>query len=302
MPTTHQTLEPVFFDDPAAFLTMAGDVLAGQPVLSTVVSSVAERIRVQREEGVAWPDGVPCWFVVVVDGDEIVGTAMRTATFGDHPAFLLPMPDEAVHLLASTLLERGEQVLAANGALPAVQLFCDDMAEASGKSTTVAQHTRLFELGDLVEPRATDGRLRPARPDEQPLVASWYEAFMADADEQAGREPGVSAHETPTDEEMARRIGTGRVFVWVDDDDRPVNVTAATLPAYGVSRIGPVYTPPEERGRGYASAAVYAVSRLLRQSGEQPCLFTDQANPTSNRIYEAIGYRPLVDMANLRVE
>jgi predicted GNAT family acetyltransferase len=92
------------------------------------------------------------------------------------------------------------------------------------------------------------------------------------------------------------------VFVWVDEDDVPVNVTAATAPAYGVSRVGPVYTPREHRGKGYASAAVYAVSALLRQSGERPCLFTDQANPTSNKIYEAIGYRRLVDMANLRVE
>jgi GNAT superfamily N-acetyltransferase len=176
------------------------------------------------------------------------------------------------------------------------------MAVATGKSATVGQHTRLFELGDLVEPRQPPGRLRPARLDEQPLVASWYEAFMADADEQAGREPGTSPHEAPTEEEMARRIEGGRVFVWVDDDDHPVNVTAASMPAYGVSRVGPVFTPKEERGRGYASAAVYAVSKLLRDSGERACLFTDQANPTSNKIYEALGYRRLVDMANLRVE
>jgi GNAT superfamily N-acetyltransferase len=212
------------------------------------------------------------------------------------------MPDEAVHLLSDTLLERGEQVLGANGALPAVEVFCQDMAAATGKTAYVGQHTRLFELGDLVEPKPVPGRLRPARLEEQPLVGSWYDAFMADADEQAGREPGSSAHESPSEGELARRIASGRVFVWADENDVPVNVTAATSPAYGVSRIGPVFTPKEQRGRGYASRAVYEVSRLLRESGERPCLFTDQANPTSNKIYEAIGYRPLVDMANLRVE
>jgi GNAT superfamily N-acetyltransferase len=295
-------MELQFFDDPAAFLTMAGDVFAEQPVLSTVIAGVSERIRLQQQDGVPWPEGVPCWFAVVIDGDEIVGTAMRTAPFGEFPAYLMPMPDEAVHLLARTLLERDEVVLGANGALPAVQVFCEDMAAATGKRARVGQHTRLFELGDLVEPRPAPGRLRPARLDEQALVGEWYAAFMADADEQAGREPGESPHEAPTDDELARRIRSGRVFVWVDDDDRPVNVTVATMPAYGVSRIGPVYTPKQERGRGYASAAVYAVSKLLRESGERPCLFTDQANPTSNKIYEAIGYRRLVDMANLRVE
>jgi hypothetical protein len=295
-------MELRFFDDPVAFFDVAGDHLAEQPVLSTVMAGVAERVRAQREAGVPGPEGVPCWFAVVLDGNQVIGTAMRTAPFGEFPAYLLPMPEEAVHLLSETLLARDEPVLGANGALPAVQVFCEDMAAATGRTARVGQHTRLFELRDLVESRPAAGRLRPARLEEQPLVASWYDAFMADADEQAGREPGTSPHEAPSDDEMARRIEGGRVFVWVDDDNRPVNVTAATMPAYGVSRIGPVYTPKEERGRGYASAAVYAVSRLLRDSGERACLFTDQANPTSNKIYEAVGYRRLVDMANLRVE
>jgi GNAT superfamily N-acetyltransferase len=295
-------MEVRFFDDPVLFFDVAGDVLADQPVLSTVVAGVAERIREQQDAGIAWPEGVPCWFAVVLDGDDVVGTAMRTATFGEYPAYLMPMPDEAVHLLSSTLLERDEPVLGANGALPAVQVFCEDMAEATGRTARVGQYTRLFELGELVEPRPVAGRLRPARLEELRVVATWYDAFMVDADEQAGREPGESPHESPSDDELARRIDGGRIFVWVDEDDVPVNVTAATAPAFGVSRIGPVYTPKDQRGRGYASACVYAVSRLLRESGERPCLFTDQANPTSNKIYEAIGYRPVVDMANLRVE
>jgi predicted GNAT family acetyltransferase len=166
----------------------------------------------------------------------------------------------------------------------------------------VGQHTRLFELGDLVEPEPVEGRLWPATLDELDLVVTWFAAFMADADEQAGREPGVSPHETPTPESLARRIEGGRVFVWEDLSGEPVHLTAASQPAYGVSRIGPVYTPREHRGRGIASTAVAQVSKLLRDSGEQACLFTDQANPTSNKIYEAIGYRRVVDMANLRVE
>jgi predicted GNAT family acetyltransferase len=166
----------------------------------------------------------------------------------------------------------------------------------------VGQHTRLFELGELVEPSPVPGRLRPATVDEQELVSSWYDAFMADADEQAGREPGASAHESPAPQDLRRRIEGGRVFVWEDESGRPVHVTAASRPSYGVSRIGPVYTPKEHRGRGIASAAVAEVSKLLLASGERACLFTDQANPTSNKIYEAIGYSRVVDMANLHVE
>jgi GNAT superfamily N-acetyltransferase len=294
-------MELRFFDDPADFLEVAGDRLAEQPVLSTVMAGVAGRIHERREAGVPWPEGVPCWFAVVMDGGQIVGTAMRTATFGEYPAYLLPMPDDGAVRLARALLDRGEPVLGANGALPSVQIFCEEMARATGKDAQVGQHTRLFELGELKEPAPVPGRLRPATTDEQDLVTSWYDAFMADADEQAGRAPGSSPHEAPGPEEMRRRIEGGRVFVWEDVDGGPVNVTAASPPSYGVSRIGPVFTPREQRGRGYGSRAVYEVSKLLRDGGERACLFTDQANPTSNKIYEGLGYQPLVDMANFQV-
>src|SRR5215475_8168422 len=75
-----QCMDLRFFDDPADFLDVAGDHLAEQPVLSTVMAGVAGRIRDQRDAGIPWPEGVPCWFVAVLDGDEVVGTAMRTAT------------------------------------------------------------------------------------------------------------------------------------------------------------------------------------------------------------------------------
>jgi GNAT superfamily N-acetyltransferase len=294
-------MELRFYDDPAEFLDVAGDHLGEQPVLSTVMASVASRVRDRRAADVSWPEGVPCWFAAFVDRGEVIASAMRTAPFGEFPAYLMPMSDDAAVLLARTLLDRDEPVLGANGALPAVQVFCEEMAAATGKQATVGQHTRLFELGELKEPAEVSGRLRPATVDEQELVTGWYDAFMVDADEQAGRAPGSSPHEAPEPAEMRRRIESGRIFVW-EVDGVPVHVTAATMPAFGVSRVGPVYTPREHRGHGYASRAVYEVSRLLRQSGDRPCLFTDQDNPTSNKIYEALGYEPLVDMANLRVE
>ena len=77
-----------------------------------------------------------------------------------------------------------------------------------------------------------------------------------------------------------------------------VHLTAHNPPSFGVARIGPVFTPKEHRGQGYASAGVAGVSRLLREQGADVCLYTDQANPTSNKIYAAIGYVPVVDQGN----
>jgi hypothetical protein len=62
----------------------------------------------------------------------------------------------------------------------------------------------------------------------------------------------------------------------------------------GVACVCPVYRPPAQRGRGWASNAVAEVSRRIQVEGARVCLFTDQANPTSNKIYVALGYRPMV--------
>ena len=298
-------MELRFFDDPVLFLDVAADHLAEDPVLSTVVAGVAARIADDREAGIAWPEGVPCWFAAVLEGGEVVGTAMRTATFGSYPAYLLPMPDEAARMLAARAgRARRDGAAAQRRAAGGARCSATELAARRRQGGRVGQHTRLFELGELVEPEPVEGRLRPATVDEQDLVRSWYDAFMADADEQAGREPGETAARGTVDRtEMRRRIEGGRVFVWEDASGQPVHVTAASQPSFGVSRIGPVYTAARApRARHRQPRPSREVSKLLRDSGERACLFTDQANPTSNKIYEAIGYRRVVDMANLRVE
>ena len=100
-----------------------------------------------------------------------------------------------------------------------------------------------------------------------------------------------------------RRIDHGHAWLWVVDPDGaavPTSCTGTAVPVRGVQRIGPVYTPPAFRGRGYATAAVAEVSRHVRAHGARDvCLFTDQANPTSNKIYQAIGYVPVGDTVNI---
>ncbi|MEJ3745580.1 GNAT family N-acetyltransferase [Actinomycetes bacterium KLBMP 9797] len=287
-----------FHTDPDQFLAEAGDHLAADPVVSTVVTTIAHRLSSQRAHGIPQPDRD--WWLVVRDGSgAVVGAGMRTAPFAPYPLFLLPMPDAAAVALARALHERGEEVLAVNGALPAVERCAAELARLAGGRVQVNQHTRLHELGELVRPAPVPGRLAVATDDDVELVTAWFDAFMGDADEQAGRPRGASAHEVPDRAELLRRLDAGRLWFWVDETGRPVHLTGANPPSFGVARIGPVYTPPAQRGRGWASNAVAEVSRRIQADGVRVCLFTDQANPTSNRIYAALGYRPVADMANL---
>ena len=285
-----------FFDDPSAFLDVAGDYLAAEPVLNTVVATVTRRAA----DGEPY-SGDPRWWVAARDEGRIVGIGMRTAPATPRPLFLLPMPEEAALALARTLHARGEPVAAVNGALPTVQVVADEVARLDRRSAEVHEHTRLHVLDELVEPVAVPGHLRVAEPSDVGLALEWFAAFERDAAEQAGR-LGTHGPLEPQDAvTMMNRIEQGRLWFWEDADGERVHLTGANPPAFGVARIGPVYTRRERRGSGFASAAVGAVSRLLLDRDVRVCLFTDQANPTSNKIYEALGYRPVVDMANLLI-
>ena len=287
-----------FTENPAEFLRRAADHLAADPVLSTVVSTVTDRAFADVEAGLR-PPLHPRWWVTVMDGGgRVVGVGMRTAPFAPYPMFVLPMPDEAAVAIANALVERGEDVRGINGALPAAEVLAEELARAGGGTTKVHEHTRLWVLGQLQEPPSPPGRLRAATEDDAELCLRWFQEFEAAAAEQTGRTARPEMAEQFERDDIDARIAGGRVWLW-EDSGEVVHLTAFNAPSFGVARVGPVFTPPEHRGRGLAAAAVAAVSRLLLDQGVRVCLFTDQANPTSNKVYAMVGFVPVVDMANL---
>jgi hypothetical protein len=267
-------------------------------VVSTVVTTVAHRLSSPRSDRIALPNR-NWWLVVRNASGAVVGAGMRTAPFAPYPPFLLPMPDLAAVALAAALHERGEEVLAVNGARPAVDLCAAELTRLGGGQVQVGQHTRLHELGELMRPAPVPGGMESATEDDVELVTQWFGAFMGDADEQARRPRGASAHEVPDRAEMLHRLRAGGLWFWVEPTGERVHLTGVSPPFFGVARVGPVYTPPAQRGRGLASNAVAEISRRLQAESARVCLFTDQANPTSNKIYAALGYQPVADMANL---
>ncbi|MEO6512977.1 MAG: GNAT family N-acetyltransferase [Nocardioides sp.] len=288
--------------DPAEFLETAADVMAADPVVTTVMATVTSRYAERRAAGELPPTDRPEWWATVRDEDgTIVGLAMRSARTPPYPMFVLPMPDDAALALARAVHARGEAVGGLNGSLPAAEVMAGELARLQGDVVEVAQHTRLFELGDLVAPVAVPGRLRLATIDDLDLAKEWVDRFMHDADVQAGRDPAAHGREEIAPEDLRARIEQDTYWFWLDETGERVHLTGANPPAFGVARIGPVYTPPEQRRKGYAGATVAQVSQIFLDQGARVCLYTDQANPTSNGVYVALGYHPVVDQVNLRI-
>ncbi len=296
------TYDVQFTTDPAEFLAVAEAYLATDPVVTTVMATVTSRHRDEQAAGIAPPADRPQWWAVVRDTERaIAGLAMRTARTPPHPRFVLPMADDAALDLARAVHERGETVGGLNGSLPAASVMAGELARLQGGEVEVAQHTRLFELGELLSPVGVPGTLRTATVDDIDLAKEWVDRFMYDADVQAGRDPAAHGREEIEPEDLRRRIESGTYWFWLVEGGERVHLTGAYPPAFGVARIGPVYTPPVQRRNGYAGAAVAEVSRIFLDAGARVCLYTDRANPTSNGVYQAIGYQPVVDQVNLRI-
>lgn len=94
---------------------------------------------------------------------------------------------------------------------------------------------------------------------------------------------------------MRARLRTGEVWLWQDESGKPVSMVGRTPAAAGVARVGPVYTPTEHRGHGYAEALTHVVCARAQTQGLRLVLFADQANPTSTGIYRSLGFHPVQD-------
>ena len=196
---------------------------------------------------------------------------------------------EAPSLIIHHLRDHGWPVPGVIGPSPLSDLFAQTWTNLTGEVSHLRTQERLFELTHVIAPRPGPGSLRRATPDEIGLVVRWIKAFQEEA-----------LRASITDEEATSwaqtHIGNGEVYLWVLPDGSIVSLLATTRPVSRVISIASVYTPPERRGHGYASRSVAALSQHLLDSGWQRCsLFTDLSNPTSNTIYQQVGYRPVHD-------
>jgi predicted GNAT family acetyltransferase len=211
---------------------------------------------------------------------EIGYAALRTS-----PWFMLTSeiePGDARPLLQAWL-EEDPSLPGVDGTTDAARAMAAAWEQLTGGTTALRMSETMHSLSEVVDPPyPAAGRLRQARTGDRELLIEWEREFVVEA----GLIGDDHAAET-----VDRRVETGLGYVW--DDDGAVSMLGINRAIAGVVRIGPVYTPPEQRRHGYAGSAVAAVSRLALAGGARACmLLTDDTNPTSNKIYAEVGYRP----------
>jgi uncharacterized protein len=279
-------LRLVFTSDGQEFADLTRPLLAARlecNVLATILMSVLRG---------AHADPPPVFAYGLGDGgDEVVFAAMRTPPF---PLLTSPLDDGAA---AEPLIERW---LKADPDLPSVtgvpstaRAIADAWARRTGGATRRTLREAMHVLTEVRDPlRPAAGALRVATSGDRDLLVAWMREFVVEAgligvDQAAGM--------------VDARLRYQGLLVW--EDAGPVSMIGAAPEVSGVVRIGPVYTPPDQRRRGYAGSAVAATSRRALADGAARCmLFTDLANPTSNKIYAEVGYRRVGDWEEIALE
>ncbi len=274
------------FHDADAFLEVARPFLeAREPEHMLTLGSLAtiRTLGGQVTEGA---------LVVAVRGGEVVATGVST---GPWELIVSEVDDpRAIPALVEAL--GGDPLPGVHAPVEHAGAFVEGWTARTGGTARRILRERIHALERVTPPHDVPGHLRRAQPDDREVLIDWMAAFDR---ESFGAEAGRRNVTALADEMIQAPFRTG--YLW--DDGGPVSTacTAGTTP-HGV-RNGAVYTPPERRGRGYASACVATISQLELDAGRRWCfLFTDLANPTSNRIYRRIGYEPVRDVDIYRFE
>jgi len=279
------------FNNPEDFLDVAGEALYRNEALNCLMVGIVETLIGNTHY---YSEHDPYLGVVSLEGEVVLAGTM-TPPFG---LVVVPIKEDVrlpLALLVQGLLHEGFAPPDVHGVKPYARQFAELWGQRTGKEVRLDMEQRIYTLEQVNLPVGVPGEFLQAGSEHADLITQWMQAFEVEA---------MQMEPSDTDklyQSVLRRIEDGRWFLWQDGGE-VVSICQRTRPTRNGCSVSGVYTPPEKRGRGYASACVAALSQHLLDEGFSfTSLFTDLANPTSNRIYMKIGYQPLADFEKYRV-
>jgi len=252
---------------------------------NALILGVALRLR----SGQPYGDEAP-YLACVEETGRITDVFVRTPP---HQLLLAADTDceATLELVAEHLSQGGKTLPGVHGRVEHAEAFANRWIARTGSVCVARMGQRLFKLVEVSSPTAPSGIPRWAEPDDTNVLIAWVNAFLDEA---------LPEDEKPDPRAMIERlIRSKQLLMW--DDHGPASICSCGRPTPHGMSVNLVYTPPGLRGHGYASANVAEMSRRILGSGKAFCtLFTDLANPISNKIYERIGYRAVNDFVDIR--
>jgi predicted GNAT family acetyltransferase len=274
-------------EDVETYVAAAGGFLRARPAENTVILTAAAAVRIRGAGAFGGSDPLFGWHA---EPDGTVAAAfLHTPPF---PVVLSAMSGGHAGALAANLAARGHQPPGVNAALGPATAFAAAWQEHTGQAARTGMQMRLYALGRLLPPDPRPpGHARTASAEDNGLLLAWLDAFHEEAGPQGPNESERLVHD---------RLSYGGLILW-EHHGRPVSLAGRNRAAAGQARIGPVYTPPELRGRGFGGAATAAITQAALDDGaDGVVLFTDLANAASNTLYQRLGYRPVGDWTVLQ--
>ncbi len=275
----------VEYTDVASFQERVLPLLLQHECENCIIIGIVARLIEGKSPTRSGEPTVPLLLAVEDDG-QVVGAAVQTPP---HALLAAPLDGGIAGAIAMDLRNRNWRGREFVATVPSARRLADAWRSVCGRNYGTHRSLCVFRLDRVIDPLRAPGALAPAQLLDLALLAEWSGSFSREIGEPLD-DPAPSTR---------RAIEEGRLHVWIDGEPRAICAWAGPTPN-GI-RINQVFTPPQFRGRGYASNATAELSRRLLALGRKFCfLFTDAANPTSNSIYQKIGYRAVADLEHLR--
>ncbi|MDD2521440.1 MAG: GNAT family N-acetyltransferase [Anaerolineaceae bacterium] len=276
------TYQTIFLNNASEFLEHTLEHLAKNETRNNLMLGLALRLK---DDPHAYTEHDPLMTIVSDEHGIISAMAIMTPPF---PVIVEsdPLNNDALEELARALISAGWRLSGVNGVVEASDAFARIWEKYTAQVPRLQTRLRAYELRKVEELDYPEGEVRIAEERDAPKAAEFLNAMMDELDL-------LGTRSTP--ERALVNIRQRRTFFWEVDGEQ-VSSTVANREQIKSICISGVYTPPQHRRKGYARALVAEVSKeMLSRGFELTNLFTDLANPTSNKIYQEVGYQPVCD-------
>lgn len=267
------------FSNPSSFLGRTENYFRGNEVRYSLIYSLSERLK----EDLYFYGKENPWFMTVSEGNILCCACLRTPPYNLIVSYFNGETEKIAQFLCNTLNSEFGSIPGVVGDVELAKPFADKYCASNNIKIKRVMNQRIYKLEKVNDIELPDGIFRIASESDKELLDEWRNAFAFEA---LGKEKAELGSES--------KIKAGSIFIW--ETDEPVSMALKCRPLLNGVSIGEVYTPEKFRNKGYATACVISLCRLILDSGYKYCtLYTDLANPASNSIYKKMGFFPVCD-------